>query len=431
MKEDKAQVLVVVVLSMGVLLGMLALAVDVGQMLFVKRQLQSAADAAALAGALELDTCGSTANCQAMQDAATSAITENGLSTPTLVTQCGSTTSTGLTLTLNNGPCILGTSDPNNGNTKVVEAMVSATQPTLLAGIFGMSSMRLVARSEASVGSSNYNLYVIDPSANQSMLVNGSAKLDVHGGIIVDSNQNNALTVNGGNNTNLSATNIDVVGHVLENGNPNVSPNPNTGANFVDDPFANLAAPTIGSCTNANSSPYYGACGNLSVNAGNSVVFYPGVYNGGININGGAIVTFQPGTYIFNGQMNVNGGATVSGNGVTFYFQSSALQANGGANINLVAPTTGTYAGILYYQAHGDSSSVILNGNSNTVWQGAIYVPSAQLTLNGGSNLAAYTILDVKTLIVDGNNTFTLGDDYSSLPNGSPVGGGGGPVMVQ
>ena len=104
---------------------------------------------------------------------------------------------------------------------------------------------------------------------------------------------------------------------------------------------------------------------------------------------------------------------------------------NGNAHANFVAPTTGTYTGILYYQAHGDSNQVILNGDSTSVWQGAIYVPSAQLTLNGGANLAAYTILDVNTLIVNGNDQFTLGDDYTSLPNGSPVGNSGGPMMVQ
>ncbi|MDE3202451.1 MAG: hypothetical protein KGN79_16190 [Acidobacteriota bacterium] len=427
--EDRAQVLVLVVLSMGVLLGMLALAIDVGQMLFVKRQLQSTADAAALAGALELNTCGSTANCQAMQDAAISAVTESGLSSPTLVTQCGSTTSTGLTLTLDNGPCLLGASDPNSGNKKVVEAMVSTTQPTLLAGLFGMHSMRIVARSEASVGSTTYNLYVINPSAAQSMLMNGNASLTVQGGVIVDSDSNTALLVNG--HATLSASNIDVVGNTLINGNPSVSPSPNTGANHVDDPFANLAAPAVGACTNATSSPYYGSCGNLSVNGHKSAVFNPGVYKGGININGGASVTFNPGTYIIDGNMIVNGNATLTGNGVTFYFASGSMTANGNGTVDLVAPTTGTYAGILYYQAHGDTSAAIVNGSSSSVWQGAFYVPSAQLTVNGGANLAAYTIMVVNTLIVNGSDNFTLGNDFSSLPNGSPVGGGGGPVMVQ
>lgn len=427
--DESAQVLVLVVLSMGALLGMMALAIDVGQVFSVKRQLQAAADAAALAGALEMDTCGSTENCPAMQAAATSALTENGLPTPTLVTQCGSMTTSGLMLVLNNGPCLLGSSDPNFGNKKVVEAMVSADQSTLFANMFGMHSMRIVARSEASVGASTYNLYVINPSASQSLLMNGNSNLDVHGGVIVDSSSNTALLANG--SVTLTASTIDVVGNVLENGRPAVSPSPHINANFVDDPFANLAAPTVGACGTSKSSPYTGSKNQVIVNGNKSAVLNPGVYCNGITINGGGTATFNPGTYIVSGSMIVNGNATVSGAGVTFYFASGSLTMNGNAHANFVAPTTGTYTGILYYQAHGDSNQVILNGDSTSVWQGAIYVPSAQLTLNGGSNLAAYTILDVNTLIVNGNDQFTLGDDYTSLPNGSPVGNSGGPMMVQ
>jgi hypothetical protein len=96
---------------------------------------------------------------------------------------------------------------------------------------------------------------------------------------------------------------------------------------------------------------------------------------------------------------------------------------NGSSNANLIAPTTGTYAGILIFQSSTDTNSVIVNGNSKSVWQGTLYAPGAQLILNGGSNLAAYTIVIVNTVIVNGTDTFTLGNDYSSLPGGSPIQG--------
>jgi hypothetical protein len=121
--------------------------------------------------------------------------------------------------------------------------------------------------------------------------------------------------------------------------------------------------------------------------------------------------------------MLVNGGDTVSGNGVTFYFSSGSLTMNGSSSANFVAPTTGTYAGILIFQKPTDTNTVIVNGNSTSVWQGTLYAPGAQLLLNGGSNLAAYTIVVVNTVIVNGTDTFTLGNDYSSLPGGSPIQG--------
>jgi Flp pilus assembly protein TadG len=52
-KDEKGNVIVLVALLLIVLLGMAALAVDVGQLYLVRRQMVNAADAAALAGAME------------------------------------------------------------------------------------------------------------------------------------------------------------------------------------------------------------------------------------------------------------------------------------------------------------------------------------------------------------------------------------------
>ncbi len=52
--RETGQALILFVLGLGVLLGMVAMSVDVGLILHERRQLQNAADAAALAGAIEL-----------------------------------------------------------------------------------------------------------------------------------------------------------------------------------------------------------------------------------------------------------------------------------------------------------------------------------------------------------------------------------------
>ena len=86
-----------------------------------------------------------------------------------------------------------------------------------------------------------------------------------------------------------------------------------------------------------------------------------------------------------------------------------------------MAPTTGTYAGILIYQASTDTSEATINGSSSNVFQGALYFPGAELLINGGSNTAAYTIIDANEVLLNGSLTFTINDDYSSLPGGSPA----------
>jgi len=60
LSNEQGQTLVMTVFCMGVLLGALGLAVDVGVLLHTRRQMQSAADAAAMAGATEMFYNGST-----------------------------------------------------------------------------------------------------------------------------------------------------------------------------------------------------------------------------------------------------------------------------------------------------------------------------------------------------------------------------------
>lgn len=402
--------MVIVSLCMVLLLSFLALAVDVGQLFYTKRQLQTAADAAALAGALELKQCGTTPNCPVMQTAARSAITENGLTVGTFLTQCSGAAGSGLTVELNNGPCALGSKDPNRGNANYVEALVSKTQPTLLGGLMGVRSVPLTAQSEAALGTPQFCVNVIDPSAGQALLMNGSSNLQASCGVIVDSSSNTALLANG--NATLTATAVDVHGQDLLNGNPSITPSPQTGYPAQADPLAGTPAPTVGFCTYSN----------YTVNGNSTATLGPGTYCG-LNINGGATVTFGSGNYIMNGNAVINGNASITGNSVFFYINSGQWIMNGSAHANLVAQTTGTYAGILFYQNKSDTSQFILNGDSTSVWQGAIYLPGGNLDLNGGSNLAAYTILDVDTLTVNGGNTFTIGSDYSSLPGGPPIQG--------
>lgn len=414
LRDDSGQTLVVVVLAMGMLLAFMALAFDVGQFLYTRRQLQTAAAAAAMAGALEVQICGTTRNCTAMQTAAKSAIAEQGYATPTLVTQCGTTASTGLILELNNAPCAV-SSDPNKGNANYVEALVFMPQPTLLAKLVGLNAVNLYARSEAGGGVSPSCLDVLAPS-NTSTTVNSGGAITVSGcRMTVNSNGTPALMVNG----SVSAQAVDVAGTVTVNSGGSVTPGAVINAPPVTDPLYKLQSeePATGPCGTTTSSPYRGAPSNQSVSG--TVAFTPGVYCGGINLNNNTTATFAAGTYVFTGTMNVNSGSSITGNGVTFYFSSGTLTMNSASHANLVAPASGTYAGVLMFQNQSDSSASNLDGDSTSVWQGAFYLPDAQLTLNGGSNLAAYTILDVYQLMV--NSPFTLNSNYSSLPNGPPI----------
>jgi Flp pilus assembly protein TadG len=123
-EKEGGQILVIVALVLVALLGFSVLIVDGGSMSLTKRQLQNAADSAALAGARDLpdDTA------QAIADAKAYALT-NGKSTDTV----------DVTLTSNK--------KPNDS----ISVSISRTSPTFFAKILKQSTSTVVANSSAGV----------------------------------------------------------------------------------------------------------------------------------------------------------------------------------------------------------------------------------------------------------------------------------------
>lgn len=104
-----------------------------------------------------------------------------------------------------------------------------------------------------------------------------------------------------------------------------------------------------------------------------------------------------------------------------------------------MAPTSGTYSGILFFQDRGNTSTAIIEGTTswNTVLQGTYYFPSAavQFALDGNVDYSILVAKDIEFLFltVAGNivqSGANNNNDFSSLANGSPVSGSGA-VLVQ
>ena len=73
---------------------------------------------------------------------------------------------------------------------------------------------------------------------------------------------------------------------------------------------------------------------------------------------------------------------------MTFYFpDSSYIRFNGTVKLDLSAPTSGTYADLLMYEAPGlAKSSFSMNATNGATLTGLMYLPSRQLTLNSGAS---------------------------------------------
>src|SRR5208337_1660669 len=137
MNEEKGQILVLVVLCMTVLLGFMALAIDVGLLFRARRNVQIAADAAAVAGGLDYKYNGSATSARTAGKAASAA---NGVTDGV----------SGAVVTINVPPV----NGPYAGTTGFVEAIVTQPNPTFFMSLFHISSVSVDARAVVGAGSS-------------------------------------------------------------------------------------------------------------------------------------------------------------------------------------------------------------------------------------------------------------------------------------
>jgi hypothetical protein len=137
-------------------------------------------------------------------------------------------------------------------------------------------------------------------------------------------------------------------------------------------------------------------------------------------VNGnGDTVTLNPGTYVINGgYLTFDNGTNGGGTGVTFYLTGSAsMVIQNGANAQLSAPTSGTYSGILVYQAASDTAALSIQGGSTVSLSGNIYAPGAALTLGNGSGTTVNSDVVAQSLTMNGGGTLdsTAGQNLGTL----------------
>lgn len=419
--QESGQALVITAVAMVAILAFAGLGIDIGELRAANRQLQAAADAAAIAGAIEVDRCDGTANCQEIQTSAQQSMSENGLTGSTLVTQCGTAptgSSANLILELNNGPCALGSSaaDPHYGNVNFVEAVVTKNVPTFFSRVLGINSMPISARAEAAMGNSPFCVYVGEGVGT------GTGLTMVNGGQFTANcgvQDNSTLTLKNG--VHIADTIFNVAGNVSGNSNQ-VLPLPNQNAPMLPDPLSWVPTPAIPS----------GLCQTITVSSNTSLD--PGYYCS-ITVTGGTLTlngcstncaTAGSNVYYMTGNITTQNGAGLTGSNVTVYFSSGTFALDSGSTVTLSAPTncnTASYAGILMYQASSDTTMLNLDSGSKSSWNGAFYLPGAEININSGGNLAAYTIFDALSLNVDSGAKFNMGNDYSTLTCGSPAKG--------
>lgn len=399
-----AAVLVPVVMSIGI-------AIDYGRALTAKTELQSATDAAALAGA----SLSGQDNNGARQAAAVSILENNATN---LVSANGMQRSISF-----------------NGNS--ITVATSTAVPTTLAA-FITPSLTVTATSTAKFGSGASTsaplcLLALNSTAPETFKAWGTADLIAPKCAVQSHSVDLAGMATGGSATATAAHFCSAGGHAGSAFSPAVEDK----CKASDDPYVGKFTAKALSVAGID---VMAACNETTTvslkrevrtfNAGGANSTY--VFCAGLQAGAGATVEFGPGVYVFYGNVDISSGAILNApQDVTFFFANNvvtrdttlttdttlygdttltsdvmlvdsttttaegALTVQGGADFNLVAPTDGPFAGMAIVhptvstytggRTPALTHTVIGGGVINIV--GTIYTPQAKVRVTGNGTI--------------------------------------------
>ena len=405
-RDKRGNALVIAAAALPLVLGSAGLASDTIQWALWKRQLQRAADSGAMAGVY--------------------AIVEDDGSRTSVATAVDHD------LTYNNHVSYTYTKavgQPTTGafaaDTNAVQVQLSVQKALGFSGMFLNYTPTITATGVATVvPSGDYCVISLEDQGVTGIDATGSTNVDLGCGMITNSVSMSAAVATG--SSSVKASPIAAVGGIPASthwGTGTVL-QPFTVAQA--DPFAAVTPTAPTSCNAAKTSQpsdHWTDTTNATATTADDALT-PGCY-AGMNLKGD--VTLMPGTYyIDGGDFTVNSGAVINCAGCVIVMSNrnaasttiGDVDLNGNATINMTAPDTGTYSGILFYQDRRATSDndIKINGNSSSKFQGAFYFPKADLTFNGTAGMITSCMQ-----IVAKDVTFT---GNSAISNTCPTGSG-------
>ncbi len=417
-RNERGNVLILTAAAMPLLLGSAGLAVDTIQWTLWKRQLQRAADSAALAGVYQRVQVNDTTQI-------TNAVSRD-VDVTTLFKRPANTTSTAPMLLFEN-PVVTPLADDGDNRSRV-QVELKYQKPLSFSSIFMAEApvIRAIATAASVPGSGEYCFVSLENSNNKTgITIGGNTSLELDCGMMSNSPAPNSALSNG-NSSNVKATAIDAVGDIAYSNRWDVGDyNPYTPA--IADPFANVNIipadmscfspggnlPILGTSTSNN---FNGSNASVTLAAARATAGYTSTNCfRGLSVGSNETMTLPAGTY-YIGEAGMNVQGTLNCTGCTFVLTRinpanavGRLDVNAGASTNITAPTTGNFAHIAVYQDRNaidsNSNNNRVNGNSGSVITGAVYFPKQELIYNGnGTSAFSCTRLVGRRLIFSGNS---------------------------
>jgi len=367
LSTERGQALILIALAAIGLFGIAGLAIDGSAKFSDRRHAQNEADTAALAGSLAKVNGDPEWKLSALDRAESNGYDNNLVSNTVTVYACNE----------NGSDC--GTSYA--GDPSFVKVVVVSHINTYFARVVGINetqnTVQSLAKSQQAYAGQLYrgaSVVGLAPDQCKTVWFSGSAQTDVDGGgIFSNSNLDCGVTVQGSTNINMDGS-IDMVANgYTKNGNP---PLGGVAGGFSGDaepyeyPPPEEMLPTV-TCT-----------GNAATSG---TAMSPGNWSGNFPPNG--VTTLDSGTYCISGNFKLNAGENLSGTDVTILMETGGITWNGGAEVNLTAPSSGDLAGLLIYAPMSNTSTMSFNGNANSTLKGTIFMPAAPIAYSGTGNL--------------------------------------------
>lgn len=365
---ERGQALILISLAAIGLFGIVGLAIDSSAKFSDRRHAQNAADTAALAGSLANIQGDPNWELDALNRALENGYDDNHLTNEVEVYACNDV----------GADC-----GPYAGDQRFVQVVITSKINTTFARVIGITQLQnrveaLAMSEEAYIGElyGGASIIGLAPDQCKTIWLSGSAAVNITGGgIFSNSEVNCGTTIQGATGFAIDMDgSIDMVaaGYV-KNGNPYLG-NIDGGLHGNADPYD--YPPPAGMLPNP-------VCTGSAAKSGTKMT--PGNWSGAFPPSG--VKTLDPGTYCIKGNFRLNSKDSLTGTGVTIYMQSGDIDWNGGATINLTAPTSGDLAGLLIYAPMSNTNTMRFNGNASSNLTGTLLMPAAPIVYNGTGNL--------------------------------------------
>lgn len=437
-RNKRGNTLAIAAASMPLFIGAAGLATDTIQWTLWKRQLQRAADSAAIAGVYDREIAnGGTTNTAAAVARDLSINRHTYYALQTGKANCS-------------GTCTISYPADSGAATNQVSVTIAIQQPLSFSSFFLSTAPVITATSTAASITTGTPCALALDSTGTAMNYSGNATVNAPTCILY-SDSASANSASAGGSSAVTAKSVAAVGGIQQSNNftvqsyipyspsipdpfSNVTPDPTQMHCAVSSstkkgvttytPLALTDGMNITTLTDQSGNPA-NCFSSLSVGS-NRTLAIPSTYTGPIYINGGS-VDLQ-GAFSCAACTIVLTNTSTASNATIGSFSSNAQATN-----NITAPTTGTYAGIAVYQdrrATGNTDKI--NGGSNNIISGAVYFPKDTLQINGtgtASSLCAMWVANNITFL--GNSSISISSPNDTACSGKVAGTNAAVKMVR